>query len=641
MFRRWSVVGIVGLALLTCWGCKHDLDRQRPCTDACPTDASTDRPVDAPLADLLDKGTPGDVKVTDAGPIPKSTKGACIKGGWCWMHPLPQGHDLRGVWAASSSEAYAVGEHGTLLRLTKAGQWEALDCGTLKHLNAVWGSSPTSVWAVGDSGTTVWTDGKTCTKITAGTTNTLNGIWGHSANAIYAVGNKGGIYFNGGMGFSGWSTCGAKDLNAAWGTGASDLYVVGDSGTVVHLLGKTCNTATPVTTDNLNAVWGSGATDIHAVGTQGEVLHYTGTWKASQIANVELLSVWGTGPSDVHAAGKDGTLYHLGAKWQSVTSPTKLPVHAVYGAGSNVHAVGDQGTMLRRKAGSWILTSTLFTGPKASILSIRGNSPTDIMATGGYGAALRFDGKAWSPTAAGGTTHALQGVWAAGGGTYWAAGYKYSGFGAVTLYFNGTTWANVVAPFPSCILYDIWGTGNQVFATGGHPGNHTLKILEKTGTAAWKLIQPGAKSTGHGVWGRSATDVYVAGISNTVLHRDATGWKPLASPSGTYIGYASVWGTGPSTVFFPGSSSGYGYMMRLQGGFWKGWALYRPMKAAWGTGPTDVYAVGGSGSLYRFEGVQWKGEAIGTGIDLMDIWGTSTTNVYIAGSGGAILHRGK
>ena len=567
------------------------------------------------------------------------------------MHPLPQGHNLRGVWAASASEAFAVGEYGTMLHL-EAGQWQALDCSTLAHLNGVWGSGPTNVWAVGTSGTVVWTDGKQCTKSTS-MPQDLNGIWGHSATAIYAVGDKGSVYFAGSfMGFAPHTTCGSKDLRAVWGAGPSDLFLVGDSGTVIQLQGKTCNAATPITTDDLLAVWGSGSTDIHAAGTQGALLHFSGSWTVvPQFANVDLLAVWGTGPSDVHLAGKDGALYHLGTKWQKATSPTKVAVNAIHGSGGEVHAVGAQGAMLRHKAGAWVQNSILLTDPDAAIHAIQGSSPTEIMATGDYGAALRFDGKTWSATAAGGNGHVLQGVWAAGGGSYWAAGYKNSTpWLPVTLYFNGTAWSNVVVTFTNCMLYDIWGHGDQVFAVGGTNNSNGVKILEKTGTAGWQLIQPGAKAMGSGIWGRSATDFYVVGkaFDCPVLHRDGTSWNVLSSSgtTGICINYNHVWGTGPSTVFFAGLlKSGYGTVRRLQGTSWKDWTLGGKADAIWGTNPSNVYVVGaawqGASSLFRFDGVQWKAEAVGTGIDLRDVWGTSATDLYITGSGGAILHKGK
>ena len=666
MFGRRCVGGILGLALLTCTACTHDVNVPRPCGDACLADAAVDRPADAPLQDTSlpdlpldrpapdraqpDKEVPADVQVPDTGPL-KPTTGICIKGGWCWMHPLPQGHSLRGVWAASASEVYAVGDSGTLLRWN-AGKSEALDCGTMADLNAVWGSSATNVWAVGDGGAVVWTDGKKCTQ-SISMLQDLKGLWGHSATAVYAVGGKGAVYLAKGiMGFVPHTTCGSEDLNAVWGSGATELYAVGDKGTVMHLQGKTCKAAAiPKTTDDFNAVWGSGSNDIYAVGTQGAVLHYTGSWAVvSQFSNVELQAVWGTGPTDVHVAGQGGTLHHFATKWQNVSSPTKLSIHALHGAGGKLHAVGALGTMMIGMGTLWSKTSIQSTGASVALNSIRGNSPADIMAIGSYGAALSFDGKNWGVTSAGGDGNELKGVWAAGGSTYWAVGYTYSSYLPVTLYFDGTSWANVLAPSQAYMLADVWGAGGQVFATGGHPGSHTLTILEKSGSAAWKLIKPGAKANGSGIWGRSATDLYVVGKYNNgaVLHRGKTStWTKITPPTGVCDYYHDVWGTGPSTLFLVGHRKGIpGCVHRRQGQYWKGWTLSGSVvvsatQAIWGTGPSNVYVVGSLGKIHRFDGTSWKQETIGTRLHLWDIWGTSSTNLFVVGHNGAILHKGK
>ena len=363
----------------------------------------------------------------------------------------------------------------------------------------------------------------------------------------------------------------------------------------------------------------------------------------SSIITIKALrGVWGSGPTDVHAAGEDGVLYRFdGSKWKPETSPTKIAVNALHGAGGEVRAVGDLGTMLLRKGGKWTMTS--FSLTQNDLGAIRGSSPTDVVAVGYAGTALHFDGKGWTARATGTTNHNMRGLWAAGGGSYWAVGYTHPGSPKpVAQYFNGSSWTMAPVPTSSGTLTDVWGAGGKVFAVG-NASKGAMVILEKAGIS-WKLITPGINGTGYGsnaIWGRSATDVYIAGKSNTVLHRDATSWKALSPPGGCG-GYTSVWGTGSSTVFFTSATSCCaGCSMRLQNGFWKSWKTSTFMAGVWGTGPTNVFAVGDKGTLQRFDGLQWNTEAIGTGLPFPDIWGTSATNVFIVGSNGMILHRGK
>ncbi|MBN9164549.1 MAG: hypothetical protein BGO98_04675 [Myxococcales bacterium 68-20] len=69
---------------------------------------------------------------------------------------------LLGVWAASESEAWAVGMRGTIRHYTgDPSAWDVVaDVPTTENLNAVWGSSPSDVWAVGDAGVVLHYDGK-------------------------------------------------------------------------------------------------------------------------------------------------------------------------------------------------------------------------------------------------------------------------------------------------------------------------------------------------------------------------------------------------------------------------------------------------------------------------------------------------
>ena len=71
-------------------------------------------------------------------------------------------NSLRGVWAASTSEAWAVGANGTIRRfIDKPILWDVVtDVPTEEHLNAVWGTSSSDIWAVGNHAVVLHYDGK-------------------------------------------------------------------------------------------------------------------------------------------------------------------------------------------------------------------------------------------------------------------------------------------------------------------------------------------------------------------------------------------------------------------------------------------------------------------------------------------------
>ncbi len=74
---------------------------------------------------------------------------------------------LKGVWAASATEAWSVGAAGTIRRYTGDPLlWDIVpDVPTAVNLNAIWGSSNTDVWAVGDDSVVLHFDGTSWSRV--------------------------------------------------------------------------------------------------------------------------------------------------------------------------------------------------------------------------------------------------------------------------------------------------------------------------------------------------------------------------------------------------------------------------------------------------------------------------------------------
>ncbi len=156
--------------------------------------------------------------------------------------------DINGLWGASTSNIWIIGNHGTVLHSKStdggADQWELSPSLAKANLNGIWGSSASDVWIVGDAGTIRhWTDDGT----------------GHWAVIPPPT---------------------SENLHAVWGTGPTDVWTVGDAGTILHWDGDTWSTATatfPVgEKPRLNGVWGSSPYDVWVVGERGLALHFTG-----------------------------------------------------------------------------------------------------------------------------------------------------------------------------------------------------------------------------------------------------------------------------------------------------------------------------------------------------------------------------
>ncbi len=110
---------------------------------------------------------------------------------------------LRGVWAASTTEAWAVGAQGTIRRWRGHDYlWEVVDdVPTTADLNAVWGSSPSDIWVVGDNATVLHYDGTHWSRVKiAGLERRrphLTSVWMSSPGHVW-IGGQGVVLLLGG-----------------------------------------------------------------------------------------------------------------------------------------------------------------------------------------------------------------------------------------------------------------------------------------------------------------------------------------------------------------------------------------------------------------------------------------------------------
>lgn len=83
------------------------------------------------------------------------SNGACLADPKCRVLSSGTTAPLSAVWAASASEAWAVGDSNSAIRLRCNGSsWSRVSISSRARRRAcVWGSSTSNVWVVGDSGT--------------------------------------------------------------------------------------------------------------------------------------------------------------------------------------------------------------------------------------------------------------------------------------------------------------------------------------------------------------------------------------------------------------------------------------------------------------------------------------------------------
>lgn len=256
-----------------------------------------------------------------------------------------------------------------------------------------------------------------------------------------------------------------------------------------------------------------------------------------------LFGVWGTDENAVWAVGTGGTVIHYdGAQWIRQKTPTDVTLTAVWGTTEkDVWAVGHHGTVIHYDGTEW-----------------RDQSPPLLVFH-------TADGGPPSGDAAAEIKRNLWGVWATGK-VYTEALYAVGDNGTV-IYFDGKNklWSDkipVTAAGAAVRIQDqlsgVWGASASKVYIVGNFGT----VLE--GTKAGLTVQKtGITKDLHAVWGRSNSDVYAVGTSGTVLHRGGGGWKALTGAPGQVL--RGVWGPGnkSSTTYIVGWD---GTLLRMTGG---------------------------------------------------------------------------
>jgi hypothetical protein len=282
---------------------------------------------------------------------------------WSTQLQLQTG-EIRDVWAASTTDAFALGTNwpfsGPYFLRYDGRQWSGMNSPGVDvedgSLLAMWGSSGNDVFAVGS----FWPyggydyrayvahyDGATWSPMEVGSRNCgatpsfncyveLTGVWGSSGHDVYAVGSfhisqddedqAVILYYDGHQ----WSEVLRENrlhLYNVWGSSATDVYATGSTlvpsglcggcltggdGAIRHFDGRSWSSITSPTSAGLGAIWGSSSTDIYLLtGDRRSIWHFNGAgWTQMTTAAGGLIDVWGSSATDVFAVGENGTILH-------------------------------------------------------------------------------------------------------------------------------------------------------------------------------------------------------------------------------------------------------------------------------------------------------------------------------------------
>ncbi len=502
--------------------------------------------------------------------------------------PLSDTRANNGVWMASATVGWTVGDVGMISQTTDGGTtWAAQTSGVSVNLNAVWGTDATHVWAVGNGGTILQWNGTAWAAQTSNTTQDLNAIHGASASAIWAVGKTATLVkFDG----TNWavqappSGGGPKPtLQGVWAADATNVWAVGTGGRIFKGNGTTWASQTSGTSEDLFAVGGTSATNILAVGAAGTVRFTSnGTaWAAGPSSGVStiLRGISGTDASNVWIVGDSGVVrfYNGTGTFAAQTSNTTRALNAVFAF-----------------------------------------STTNVTAVGGGKTFDHFDGTTWTAQASPVPSGNFTGVWASDDDNVW-----FSGPSGVMMRWNGSAFTLTPSTGVAVTLNDVWGSDPSNMWAVGAGGT----IIKWNGTA-WNPQTSGTGQNLNSVSGSSATDVWAVGAGGTILHFNGTAWS--ATTSGTGQGLNGVWATSTTAAWAVGNG---GVILKWNGTAWAAQTsgTTQTLNEIQGASPTAIWAVGAGGTILKYSGSAWAAQTSGIGTALIALTVVNSTTLWAMG----------
>jgi hypothetical protein len=593
----------------------------------------------------------------------------CSDDGFCWLNPLPQGDDLRGVWGARDDAVWAAGPGGALL-LWDGGRWLRVALPDGAHANAIWGTAPDDAWAVG-SAVLRW-DGACWTDVGAPVPDGgLTQVHGTAADDVWASGPNGLLHFDG----ISWSAAerppgpppsgllalaphrvlvGARAGIWTWdGARWTESFLGYDVRDVVQLWG-----AAP------DDVWAAAVIEPERCRGAGcpaawqALFHFDGAaWSRAgpALPSPTFHAVTGTSASDVWAFSGAEAWHWDGAGWTSRPLPRRpgesswpTAVRAARLEAGGGWAAGDAGLILRRDGGTWTLAGGF--GTVGNFTVATGTGEQDVWlgptALGTYGGEsvdlLHWDGTRLAPVPTG-FDGIISTAWAQRPGEVWA-----TTFGAGLLHLEDGAWT-ARALGTEGTFRDVVGFGPDVYWVEQlwDGAWYNLARLGRWNGSAVTSIDPPPNGWEH-VSGTGPSDLWLTGSGcqgcdlhpiNDVARFDGAGWSIHTIP-GDNVYPKRAWSDGEGSAWivgYPGlvAHAGPAGVSRLPA-FGTG-----AIEAIVGGGPADLWAFGWHGLALRYDGRTWAPRSSGTRQWLLAAWRSPDGELFVAGSGGAILRRAR
>lgn len=501
-----------------------------------------------------------------------------------------------GVWMASATEGWAVGDLGMINHTTDGGaNWTEQVSGVTGNLNGIWGIDTSHVWAVGDGGVVLKYDGTSWAQQASGTTANLQAIHGANVATMWAVGASSTILKGDGANWAIQTVPGGKvTFNGVYAVNATTIWAVGSGGRISKSSdGASWNNQNSGTTQELFGVWASAVTNIFAVGAapagqNGTVLRSSnGTnWAAGPASNISgsVRAINGTDATHVWICGDAGTigLYNGSGSFVAQASTTSQALNSIHSISATaVVAAGARKTFDIFNDTVWTAKSAAI--PGVSYNGVWGAEDDNLWFVGAGGTVCRYHGAAFAVTTLGGGV-TLNSIWGTDATHLWVAGA-----GGAIFYWNGASWTQQ-------------GTGLTTQALNG-------------------------------ISGSNATDVWAVGNAGVILHFNGTSWNKETSNTANALN--SVWAASAGAAWAVGAK---GTVMKYNGTAWSSQVpiVSQTLTSVGGSGATAIWAIGAAGTVLKSTGAAWAAQAGGTTANLTALVVLNATSQWAAG-GTAII----
>ncbi len=454
------------------------------------------------------------------------------------------------------------------------------------------------------------------------------GIAGSNASDVFTVAADGRTYWFDGAGWiellSG-TVPGA--LTSMWGPASNPILATGvtTDGTaafVARFALQQWMILHSVPGGSLHAMHGRSANDVWAVGS--EVAHYDGSaWKRIASPGGTLRAVWAIADGVAIVGADDGEVYKVDSTATRLGNSPGAGIRAIFAFAHNDIYAGDSGgSILHWNGAQWTVIEQLEPEP---IVAMWGSGPTDLWAVGGSYA--HFDGVAWTTIPEDeAQARGIVAMWGSASDAIWAVTDSMR-----LRFYDGQRWRE---HWDSPTAFTgIWGrSATDLFVCGGQG---TIQQYDGNGWSAVSLAgwQPCRDIDG------SAGSIAVATTGSAYAYRwDGSDWQRSATGGVTTEG---VWVHPSGIAIAPGPA---GTVLRYDGMAWTtiSTGSAAQLRAVWGASATDVWAAGDGGTILHFDGSTWAPVPSGSTGTIRRLWGSGTANVLAvvgdAASGGSVLH---